>query len=102
MSAARPALPVYNRSQQNFIITEHLLRQRLLVLVTGQFLLSARHFRQNTDPILKHNHGGEGSVLVCRRRGDESSEHALLTSCPTAKLGHCRGEATLDGMARQR
>jgi hypothetical protein len=69
MSAARPALPVYNRSQQNFIITEHLLRQRLLVLVTGQFLSSARHFRQNSDPILNHGYGGE---------------------------------ATLDGMARQR
>jgi hypothetical protein len=62
MSAARPALPVYNRSQQNFIITEHLLRQRLLVLATGQFLLSAQHFQQNNNVILNHDHGGEATL----------------------------------------
>jgi len=29
-----------------------------------------------------------GSVLICRRRGDESFGPALLTSCPTTKSGH--------------
>jgi hypothetical protein len=29
-----------------------------------------------------------GDVLICRRRGDESFEAALLASCPTTKSGH--------------
>ena len=28
-------------------------------------------------------------ILICRRRGNESFGAALLTSCPTAKSGHC-------------
>src|SRR5690242_17578311 len=31
-----------------------------------------------------------GSVLICRRRGNESFDPAPLRSCPTPKLGHCR------------
>ena len=40
-----------------------------------------------------------GSVLICRRRGNESFGQALLTSCPTAKFGHCQRAGITSGAA---
>ncbi len=39
-------------------------------------------------PTPKPTGAHSGSVPNCRRRGDESFGKALLTSCPTAELGH--------------
>ena len=45
-------------------------------------------FRHDADiPEKNETCKAAGSVLVCRRRGNEAAAQALLTSCPTTRLG---------------